>query len=119
MKKLAPVFFILFMSCIKADGIFVSKKVVIDEVIEHTSLAIKNNTDKSIDLRNWKLTEVIDFITVRKSDYIIPPVTLSPGSTRIYSSNTLGFVLDRADTHVYLYDASGTLVSEIGGLRFK
>ncbi|HEU4902370.1 MAG TPA: hypothetical protein VFT06_06235, partial [Flavisolibacter sp.] len=84
MKKLVTIVFLLILSCSKKNSTVTSSsgRVIIADVVQHTSVTIKNETNGSVNLQNWKLVEIRQYILTSGSDtdtYVFPPQILSPG----------------------------------------
>jgi P pilus assembly chaperone PapD len=123
LKKLVTIVFLLILSCSKKNSTVTSSsgRVIIADVVQHTSVTIKNETNGSVNLQNWKLVEIRQYILTSGSDtdtYVLPPQILSPGTSRSYDAATLHFILG-ADETVYLYDDRGTLVSQMYWMFFR
>ncbi len=122
-KKLLTIAFLLAFSCCKKEDTVgtLSGKVYISDVVQHTSVTIKNETSNSVNLQNWKLVEIRQSVLTPGSDtdtYVLPPLTLSSGTSRSFDAATLHFILG-ADETVYLYDERGGLVSQMHWMLFR
>lgn len=118
-----------FLSCSKSSGSLgdvissglSSGKVIISEVKKHSHLTLKNESNGMVNLENWKLVEIRQYL-MGGSDtntYVIPAGTLlNKGASINYSASTIGFVLG-ADETVYLYDKQGSVISQKSWLSFN
>ena len=109
MKKLILLLLAAILSCTKHSDSPYANTVYISSWVQHTSLAVKNNTNSTVDLSNWKLEEVIDGYGYITNTYIIHNKTLAKGESVTYTTADLGFQLNYAYTKIYLYDNLGNL----------
>ncbi len=112
MKYLFPFLLMLITSCGKMKIPAPESKVKISKMTLHTSLTITNNTNSTVDLSNWQLKEVVDYITVSTRTFTITGKTLTKGESITFSATTLGFSLNFMYTSIYLYDNAGNLIDD-------
>ena len=113
MKNLLPLLLLLLtVSCKKIATIPASNKVSISNITLHTSLKLTNNTNAAVDLNNWQLKEVVDYISTSTNSFTITGKIILKGSDITFSAAELGFGLNFMYTRIYLYDNSGNLIDE-------
>lgn len=105
----------LFFSCSKSKP----GTVVIHSAITNTSVTLVNNSDSTVNLDQWFLEETYGFEVSRRLVYTFTSTSISKGATLTITSSTLGFVLNKNNTLITLYDPKGNKISELSGTKFK
>src|SRR5689334_1996163 len=106
MKKLIPLVFLLVLSCNKDEPL--SGKIELSKKL-NTSVGIKNGTGSTIDLKKWKLVEVIPFTPTSHEFRWGGTTPIPSGSTHTLTAASLGFDLSLISI-ISLYDSNSVLI---------